>query len=115
MELSRKVSRLKGSLMMGIEVAAALGVHRHTLAYWTDPKDRRYKEDLAIAMSKGIDLGFSWWLNEGRRNLTADKFQSALYGFLMSNLFGFRSGASRDDEALQEIRKLKEQLGIEDS
>jgi hypothetical protein len=47
--------------------------------------------------------------------VTADKFQSALYGFLMSNLFGFRSGTSRDDEALQEIRKLKEQLGIEDS
>jgi hypothetical protein len=39
-----------------IEVAAALGVHRNTLGAWTDPTDHRYKKDLAIAMSKGIDL-----------------------------------------------------------
>jgi hypothetical protein len=32
----------------------------------------------------------------------------------MANMFGWRSGASRDDEALQEIKKLKEQLGIEE-
>jgi hypothetical protein len=85
-----------------------------SLGYWTDPNDRRFKKDLAIAMSKGIDKGFCWWLDEGRRNLIADKFQFGLYAFLMANLFNFRSGANREDEAMSEIKKLKEQLGIED-
>jgi hypothetical protein len=113
--MAPRVTELMAQGKTRIEVAAALGIHRKTLEYWTDPKDHRFKKDLAIALSKGIDKGFCWWISEGRDTLRADKFQASLYAFLMSNLFGFRFGASRDDEALQEIKKLKEQMGIEDN
>jgi hypothetical protein len=31
------------------------------------------------------------------------EFNTPLFGLYMANMFGWRSGASRDDEALQEI------------
>jgi hypothetical protein len=61
-------------------------------------------------------LKAAWWLRAGRSNLGAGKdFNTPLFGLYMANKFGWRSGANREDEALQGIRKLKEQMGIEDS
>jgi hypothetical protein len=96
------------------EVAADVGYDTETFRVWRDPKSPYYEREFAEAYKKAKPKQFAWWAREGRTSLRDREFSPTLYGLFMANMFGWRSGASRDDEAMQEIKKLKEQLGIED-
>jgi hypothetical protein len=98
------------------EVCAEIGIGARTIRDWKDKRSPQYEKEFDEAYQEGKIYQQAWWLKTGRANLGCGKdFNTPLFGLYMANLFGWRSGASRDDEALQEIRKLKEQLGIDDS
>jgi hypothetical protein len=115
-EICQKVIALMKEGMTLKEVCAELGIGYRTLKEWKGKKGRYYEKEFDEAYQEGKMYQEAWWLGAGRANLGAGKdFNTPLFGLYMANMFGWRSGASRDDEALQEIRKMKEQLGIEDS
>jgi hypothetical protein len=98
------------------EVCAAVDVHPTTFENWRKKGGPHYEKDFAEAYQQTKVKQKSWWLKRGRDNIGEGKdFNTPLFGLYMANMFGWRAGASRDDEALQEIKRLKEQLGIEDS
>jgi hypothetical protein len=114
--MCQKVISLMKEGMTLKEVCAEIGIGPRTARRWKDKRSPQYEKDFDEAHEDGKMYQEAWWLRASRANLGCGKdFNTPLFGLYMANLFGWRSGASRDDEALQEIRKLKEQLGIEDS
>lgn len=66
-----------------VEMAADLGVSRNTLETNWPAAHREFLE----ALERARDLSQAWWEKQGRENLTADKFQSALYSRSMAARF----------------------------
>jgi hypothetical protein len=83
------------------EVCAAVDKTAETFIEWRNPKGQYYEPEFEKAYRKGKTLQKAWWLRKGRTSLENKEFNTALFGLYMSNMFGWRSGASRDDEALQ--------------
>jgi hypothetical protein len=115
-EICQKVIDLMREGMTLKEVCAEIGIAATTLRDWKDKNSPRYEKDFDEAYQEGKMYQEAWWLRAGRANLGCGKdFNTPLFGLYMANMFGWRSGASRDDEALQEIKKMKEHLGIDHS
>jgi hypothetical protein len=105
---------MKEGLMLE-EICTEIGVTRKTLYNWRDPRNGAYNQEFADAYEMGKTHQEAWWLRFGRANIVSGrKFNTPLFALYMANKFGWRGGANREDEALQEIRKIKEQMGIED-
>lgn len=99
-----------------IEVCARVGVTKQTFLNWRKKGGPHYEKDFDEAYQKAKVLQESWWIQRGRDNIgNGEDFNTPLFGLYMANMFGWRGSGSKDDEAMQEIRKLKEQLGIDES
>jgi hypothetical protein len=64
-------------------MCAEIGVHRNTLeTSWPDAHPE-FLEALEFARAKSQ----AWWESQGRKNLTADRFQASLYSRSMAARF----------------------------
>jgi len=99
------------------EVCAACDVSDQSFRNWRNKQGPHYDKDFAEAFDRAKRNQKAVWMKRGRDNIGEGRdFNTALFSLYMINMFPeWRTGGSRDDEALREIRKLKEQLGVEDS
>jgi len=66
-----------------VEMAAEIGVARTTLErLWPEAHP-----EFLQALDEARDRSQAWWETQGRKNLTADKFQAALYSRSMAARF----------------------------
>jgi hypothetical protein len=97
------------------EVCAAVGVNPSTFWRWRQIDGPYYDEEFAQAYEIAKVKQYSWWLRKGRSNLMNGKdFNTPLFTLFMANMFNWRSAASKDDEVMEELRGIKERLGIAD-
>jgi hypothetical protein len=66
-----------------VEMCAEIGVARNTLETEWPSKHGEFSE----AFTRARELSQAWWEEQGRKNLTADKFQAQLYSRSMSARF----------------------------
>lgn len=66
-----------------VEMAADIGVHRNTLETNWPAAHPTFME--AFTYARGLSQ--AWWETQGRKNLTADKFQAQLYSRSMAARF----------------------------
>ena len=67
-----------------VEIAAEFGVSVNTLKKWSE----KYKE-FNTAWEIGQACHESWWLRQGKNNLSNTRFQAGLYKFLTTNKLGY--------------------------
>lgn len=98
------------------EVCAEVGVSVRAFQNWRTKGGPHYDEDFSNAYERAKLKQFSWWARRGRDNIGEGKgFNTPLFSLYMANMFGWRGAASKEDEAMEEIRKIKEQLGIDNA
>jgi hypothetical protein len=97
------------------ETCAEIGVHPSTFWRWRQVGGPHYDEEFSNAYQIAKLKQFSWWARLGRENIGRGKdFNTPLYALFMANMFNWRSAASKDDEVMEELRGIKERLGIAD-
>jgi hypothetical protein len=97
------------------EVCAEVGVSPKSFLNWRTKGGPHYEEDFAKAYERAKIKQYSWWVRRGRDNIMDGKdFNTPLFGLYMANMFGWRSAASKDDAVMEELREIKEHLGIAD-
>ena len=112
-EICDKLIELMGYGWTNEEVCAELGFDKKTFWNWRNKGGPHYEEDFAKAYEKAELKQFSWWARRGRDNIGNGKdFNTSLYALFMANMFGWRGASSKDDEVMEELREIKEQLGI---
>lgn len=79
-----KLSAMYGEGAGDPEIARALGIPMKKF-------HQLYEDVQAFAdfVDMGRTLSMAWWYEQGRRGLTADKFNGPLFGFNMKNRFGW--------------------------
>jgi hypothetical protein len=94
-------------------VCAEVGFSPKTFQNWRTKGGPHYEEDFAKAYERAKLKQFSWWARRGRDNIGEGKdFNTPLFALYMANLFRWRGAASKDDEVMEELREIKEHLGI---
>jgi hypothetical protein len=89
------------------EVCAEVGVSPKSFQNW--------RTAFAKANEKAKLKQFSWWARRGRDNIGEGKdFNTPLFALYMANMFRWRRAGSKDDEVMEELREIKEHLGIAD-
>jgi hypothetical protein len=97
------------------EVCAEVGITRQSFRNWRTKGGPHYEEDFAKAYERAKLKQFSWWARRGRDNIGEGKdFNTPLFSLYMANMFRWRGAASKDDEVMEELREIKEHLGIAD-
>lgn len=82
-EYCDKVLELGAQGYSVVEMAAAIGVARNTIeTQWPEAHP-----EFSQAFAHARDLSQAWWEEQGRKNLTADKFQAQLYSRSMAARF----------------------------
>ncbi len=82
-EYCQKVLELGSVGMSVVEMAAEIGVSRNTMETLWPAAHPEFLE----ALGEARDRSQAWWENQGRLNLAADKFQTALYNRSMAARF----------------------------
>jgi hypothetical protein len=96
------------------EVCAEIGVVPKTFRNWRDKNGPHYEREFDEAFEIAKMHQFSWWARRGRASLENKQFQVPLFGLYMANMFGWRSAASKEDAVMEELREIKEHMGIAD-
>lgn len=82
-----------------VEMCAELGIGRTTLERdWPEAH-----EEFSQAFTHAMELSQAWWESQGRKNLTADKFQASLYS---------RSMAARFPNDWRESKQIEHKGGV---
>jgi hypothetical protein len=87
--------------MTQAEICAELGISKRTFINWKDQHHGSYEN--------------SWWARRGRDNIGEGKdFNTPLFALYMANMFRWRGVGSKNDEVMEELREIKEYLGMPD-
>jgi hypothetical protein len=112
-EICDKLAELMSRGYTQDEVCAELGYNPDTFLEWRKVGGPNYDKDFAKAYRIAKLKQFSWWARRGRDNIGEGKdFNTPLFALYMANMFRWRSAASKDDEVMEELREIKEHLGI---